>query len=363
SGTRGLADVVEAVHHTVLQVPGPLGKVAPGRTRGITGLVYRNVHGVAGLVGGGLDLALQVFSSLDKGASGPRREALLAALNGVLGDHLAATKNPLATPMAWRQAGRDLDLQSAASLSASLAAPASGRLLVLVHGLCMNDAQWLRNGHDHGAALAAEAGWTPVYLRYNSGLHIAHNGAQLARELEALLRAWPVPVEELALLGHSMGGLVARSAVQQARAGRLAWPRALRRMVFAGTPHHGAPLERGGHWIDTLMRLSPYIAPLARVTRLRSAGITDLRHGGGPALPRGVRCFALAATTGEQPGGWRDTLLGDGLVPLRSALGEHEDAALALGLPAAHKAVITEAGHFDLLDRPAAYEQLRRWLG
>jgi len=133
-------------------------------------------------------------------------------------------------------------------------------------------------------------------------------------------------------------------------------------MVFLGSPHHGAPLERGGHWVETLGQLSPYIAPITRIAQLRSAGITDLRHGGGPALPKKVACYALAATTGEHPGDWRGSLLGDGLVPVSSALGEHADPALALRLPATHKAVIVSAGHFDLLDHAEAYRHLRRWL-
>ncbi len=154
-----------------------------------------------------------------------------------------------------------------------------GRLLVLVHGLCMNDLQWRRNGHDHGAALAHDGGWQPLYLHYNSGRHASTNGREFADLLETLVAQWPVPVEELVVLAHSMGGLVARSACQHAELSQQRWLKHLRKIVFLGTPHHGAPLERHGHGLQRLVGISPYTAPLARLGMIRSAGITDLRHG------------------------------------------------------------------------------------
>jgi len=321
----------------------------------VTGLVYASVRGVTRLVGGGLDLALaQLAVLLDQRGDWPERDIVVAALNGVLGDHLAATGNPLATPMGLRRAGA-----------------AGGRVLVLIHGSSMCDRQWLRNGHDHGAALAADVGLTPVYLRYNSGLHISTNGRMLAELLEGELAAWPVPIEELSFLCHSMGGLVARSACHHASAAGHAWLRKLRRVVFLGTPHHGAPLERGGHWIDVLLGLSPYSAPIGRLGRIRSAGVTDLRHGSlvdedwvgrerfglGSArnarevpLPDGVACYAIAADAGRGS---------DGLVPVDSALGRKPGRQLTL----ADDWVATGMGHLDLLDRAEVYAKIRQWFG
>jgi pimeloyl-ACP methyl ester carboxylesterase len=259
---------------------------------------------------------------------------------------------------------------------------AGPRLLVLVHGLCMNDRQWLRNGHDHGAALARDRGWTPVYLRYNSGLHVSINGHALAAQLERLLAAWPTALQRLAIVGHSMGGLVARSAVQAAERSALAWPERLGDLVFLGTPHHGAPLERAGHWVDLVLGATPYAAPFARLGRVRSAGITDLRHGhvldedwvgrdrfarSGDRrqplpLPAGVRCFALAASLGAQGGTIKEKLLGDGLVPLDSALGRHADPARALAFAPDRQWIAYGMNHLDLLDRAEVYEQLKTWL-
>ncbi len=205
--------------------------------------------------------------------------------------------------MRLRRDGHALRLQRAALAEALPAA--RSHIVVLAHGLCMNDLQWQRSSHHHGAALEQDLDCTPLYLHYNSGLPIALNGRRFARLLEMLVAQWPVSVERLSIVGHSMGGLVARSAcVHGARHGHT-WLGRLDAMVFLGTPHRGAPLERGGHWFETLLQVSPYSAPFARLGKIRSAGITDLRHsavfGPGsegdqagahvPPLPEGVRCL------------------------------------------------------------------------
>jgi pimeloyl-ACP methyl ester carboxylesterase len=244
----------------------------------------------------------------------------------------------------------------------------------------MNDLGWSRNGHDHGAALERDLGFTTLYPHYNSGLHVSENGRELAGLLERLVRAWPVPVEEIAIVAHSMGGLVARSACHQAERDGRRWLRHLRRMVFLGTPHHGAPAERLGNWVNVVLGAAPFTGPLARLPRIRSAGVTDLRHGNlldedwrgrdrfwaGPdrrrpvPLPRGVKVLAVAASTSKGPGA---RLRSDGLVPVDSALGLHADPARTLDLPAEGRFVAYGAGHLDLLDRAEVYERVREWLG
>jgi len=184
---------------------------------------------------------------------------VLSALNGVLGDHLEASTNTLAIPMQLRREGEPLDLTRDGLRGVT------GRVLLIVHGLCMNDLQWRRNGHDHGAALAADGGFTPVYVRYNSGLHISANGQALAEQIEALVRAWPVPIDELVIVAHSMGGLVARSACHYGALARHDWLQNLHQIVFLGTPHQGAPLERGGNWTDLILGSSPYTIAFARL--------------------------------------------------------------------------------------------------
>ncbi|MDP3514820.1 MAG: hypothetical protein Q8S20_18915 [Sulfuritalea sp.] len=380
--TLGLTRLVETMHHNIARTPGPLGQYTQEPTRGITGLVYRTIQGTTRLVGGGIDALLgQLTALLDRepAATSATREAVLAALNGVLGDHLAASANPLAIPMQLRVEGQPLVLDPQA-LAARLP-QAGGKILLLVHGLCMNDLQWRRHGHDHGAALAAAAGYTPLYLHYNSGRHVSSNGHALAELLETLVRAWPVAIESLTIVGHSMGGLVARSACHYADRGGQAWLQHLRQMVFLGTPHHGAPLERGGNWVNVVLELSPYTAALARLAKIRSAGITDLGHGSildddwqqgdrfarkrqrhCVPLPQAVPCYAIAATTSAAGGKAGKTLPGDGLVPLHSALGQHAQRNQDLGIPAARRMVACGLHHLDLLDSPEVCARLLRWL-
>jgi len=379
----GLTDLVEAVHHTVVRLPGAalVASPAPARTRGITGFVYNTVRGIARLAGGGIDMLLaQLIPYFGERDSSPEREAVLAALNGVLGDYMASTGNTLAIPMHLRQGGIPLRLQRDA-LSAAI--PQAGtRIVVLAHGLCMNDLQWRRLGHDHGAALAHDLGHTPLYLHYNSGRPTAVNGRRPAHLLQQLVSAWPQPVEELVLVCHSMGGLVARSAYHYGTAEGHCWPSVLRKLVFLGTPHHGAPLERIGNWIDVLLKATRYAAPFARLGKIRSAGITDLRYGNildedwagrdrfarGPdrrqplPLPPAVQCYAVAATLGKTSGSIADRMLGDGLVPLDSALGIHQAAERRLDFMPERTWVAYETGHMDLLSSADVYARIRGWL-
>ena len=380
--TTGLTDLVEALHTRIARAPAGLGgPVVAGAVNGITGLVYKSIRGVTRAVGGGIDALLaQLSPLLGEMGSSSAREALVAALNGVLGDYLAATGNPLAIAMRLRRHGQALEL-TREGLAAAIPSP-SAKVAVLVHGLCMNDRQWEREGHDHGAALARDLLFTPVYLHHNTGLHVATSGAAFAELLEALVAAWPVPIEELVIVAHSMGGLVARSAHHSGTAANHGWPRQLRKLVMLGTPHHGAPLERGGHWIDILLEKTLYTAPFARLGKIRSAGITDLRHGSvleedwrgrdrfahgetprrPVALPDGVRCYAIAATTGKSAGDLSDRLLGDGLVPLASALGRHPDPRFALAFPPVNQWIAYDTGHLELLSKAAVYERIRSWL-
>lgn len=375
-GFDGVVDIVEAMHRNISGLAPVLGASRPGPTRGVTGLVYRNIRRVSALVGLGMDTALrQVSVLLPPERASREQEAVRAAINGVLGDYLVASANPLAIPMAIRSEGVTLSLDRQA-LKALFPQP-SRRLLVLVHGLCMTDHQWRRNGHDHGQALARELGYTPLYLRYNSGLPVADNGREFADQLETLVSRWPVPVDELVIVGHSMGGLVARSACLRAQEAGHRWPEQLRKMVFLGTPHHGSALERLGTRFEALLGTSPYSAPIGRLGRVRSAGIKDLREGniGGEQqsatgqnvqpvpLPTGIRCYAVAASTGSALARLSDFGQGDGLVRITSALGQHEDDARSLAIPPSRQTVVHGINHFDLLDSREVYDRLAQWLG
>jgi len=196
-----------------------------------------------------------------------------------------------------------------------------------------------------------------------------------------LVVAWPVPLREVSILAHSMGGLVARSAHYHASAAGHVWPRKLRKLVFLGTPHHGAPLERAGHRVNLVLEKTRYTAPLALLGKVRSQGITDLRHGavleedwkGGGRfanrvdsrrpvpLPKHVQCYTIAGSIERAPATRRDQLIGDGLVPVPSALGDHPDSRLKLSFPASRQWTVRSTSHLGLLHRGPVYERIRDW--
>ncbi|MBI1945636.1 MAG: alpha/beta fold hydrolase [Deltaproteobacteria bacterium] len=349
--TKGVTSVVQDVHTAIGAVPF------------FTDLVYRAIRGVTGVVGFGIDGVVATLAPmLGESSPGDEREAVLAALNGVIGDRLEAAKSPLAIPMSLRPPLQGLHR--------------GGTLLVLVHGSCMNDAQWTRDSHDHGRALARELDVTPAYLHYNSGLHVSENGRQLARLLDQESGAFT----DVVVLGHSMGGLVARAALHDAEQAGLPWRRKMRTLITLGTPHHGAPLERGGHALELLLGLTRYSAPLRALGEIRSEGVTDLRYGNlceqdwqsvdrfaaagdnrvAIPLPEGVRCCAVAATTAQEGASDEAALPGDGIVPVASALGRHDDPARTLRF--AETLVVRGASHLDLLSHPVVFAQLLAWL-
>lgn len=204
--TEAVAEVVEKMHRTIQLRPGPLSVAATGRAGGGSGLAYRSIRGGIRLVGRTIDVGLASMTILlSEGDSSPALDAYRSAANGVYGDYLLRTGNPLAIDMSLRSRGRRVDPHDPSSTfdQHSDVTPMN-KLVVLVHGLCMNDRQWCRDGHDHGAALADDLRILPLYLRYNSGLHIASNGRAFAEMLETLVDHWSVPLDELVIVGHSM---------------------------------------------------------------------------------------------------------------------------------------------------------------
>lgn len=390
--TLGVTDLVEAMHHNILRLPPPFGRTSAAPDQGVhgtvytvlhraSGLIYNSIRGVAKLVGGGLDVALgRLQPELDQINSSAEREAILSILNGVLGDHMQKHDNPLTTTMAFRQGGKVLPVTRAA-LSAALPQP-SGKILLMLHGHCMNELQWNHHGHHHGEVLAAAHGYTPMYLRYNTGLHVSQNGRALADLLQDLVRAWPVPVQDICVVGYSMGGLLARSALHYGSQAGHDWMQHVSKLLFVGTPHHGSMVERAGNLVDVALESSPYSQALARLGKIRSAGTTDLRYGNlmdedwigrdrfartddprqALPLPPRLQCYAIAAMIAQEHSELAATLVGDGLVPLQSALGQHPDAKHDLHIAPSRQKVYHGLTHLGLLGSTAVADQLSTWM-
>jgi pimeloyl-ACP methyl ester carboxylesterase len=315
----------------------------------------------------------------------PAGRLALAALNGVGGDRLHQRNSVLETPMALRRGGRDLSMEPGALAAAF---PDAGpRLAVFVHGLCETDEAWqLRSARStpYGERLHAELGYTPIYVRYNSGLHISANGRRLAELLDELAVAWPVPVTEIALIGHSMGGLVCRSACHYAGGARGSgsWRELVRHVFLLGSPHKGAPLELGANALCHVASLLPEVKPFATLIRVRSAGIKDLGYGyvvdedwDGhdpdafwsntatvvPFLDSATHYF-VSATLSREPDAPLGRYLGDLLVLGPSAWSQRSRNE-HLQFPVTQYRHLGGATHFDLLNHPAVYDQIRSWIG
>lgn len=342
---------------------------ATGGSVGVSDLVHR---GIAGAVYGGLSLGLRAASrGLDKVAStgvGPRLEDgsrgrfVSSAVNGLIGDRLVRERPHLAIPMAVRSGGRDVPVDEAGLAGAF--PDATGRIVVFLHGLCENESYWnhLRDetGTTYGEALAGR-GWTPVFLRANTGLGLRENGVALAALLQPLVEAWPVEVTRIALVGHSMGGLIMRAAGAVAT-DELPWTRLVSDVITLGTPHLGAPIARGiGHGSRGLGRL-PETAPFGRILDWRSVGVHDLVAGLAedvPPMPH-ARYRLVAATLTADPRHPVGHVVGDYLVRVPSAYGrDRYGAELFPGADVLH---VGRTDHFGILNHPEIHRALEEWL-
>lgn len=379
--TIGITDIVETMHNRVVHPPVLPSTPIQHLITKIAGVTYKSIRWSTEFIGEGLDKALgQLDAVLGELKTTDEREAIRSALNGVVGDYLEETKNPLEITMQFRYLsdGIPLDCSGLDEIYQSV----NGKILLMVHGACMNDLQWTRKEHNHGEALAKALGKTPIYLFYNSGRHISSNGKDLNALLEQLTKQWSVPIEELIIISHSMGGLVTRSALHYGQKEAKTWTKHLKKMVFLGTPHHGAPLERTGNYLDVVLESIPYAKPFARLGKVRSAGVTDLRYGnlidedwqdidrfelkGDPRqhipLPKNIDCYSIAANNGKMTDPIAPKAKGDGLVDVKSGLGQHKNASKNLNFKEENTYIAHDCGHLDLLNDPIIYAQIKAWL-
>jgi pimeloyl-ACP methyl ester carboxylesterase len=298
----------------------------------------------------------------------------LSIVQGLFGDRIA--DEPVAFRMSLRANGADV-LLSKESLREAYPR-AGGRIVVLLHGLMETDESWrYRATAWHGDprasladALARHLGLTPVLVRYNTGVRVSHNGIQLSELLQGLVAQWPVPITELVLIGHSMGGLVSLSALHQHPEAR--WARLVTSTVTLASPHRGSAVERGAGALAHGLQRFAHVRWLTDIIRARSGGIRDLAHGNlfeqdwldrHPEtrdnhrevlhLPPGIHHSRVVAAMGP---GRVGRFVGDGLVSVGSAMADPT-------APDEQICLVRPANHFDVLNHPKVHEQVLAWLG
>ena len=368
---------------------GPVGRPVQLIHDSLSSRAYAAIGAGASGLGNAVDASMQrrgigeqvSLSTTQKGSFG------LAVLSGLIGDRLERDGSALHQPTSARMQGERIGLDESSLRDAF--PQATSRLVFFIHGLTGDEFCWSWGQNPatnpgaedaYGSRLVTDLGYTPVYLRYNSGLHISENGRTVAALLQELVQAWPVKVAQIALVGHSMGGLVARSAAHQADEHEQTWVRHVRHVVSLGTPHMGAPLEQGAHWAAVTLDKLPETRMLSSFLKKRSAGIRDLRHGSlvdedwrdrDPEALRAVACqevpllpgathYFVSASVTRDPEHPLGRLLGDILVLVPSASGKSKTRRIPFRDEHGHHVGGTH--HLALLNHPEVYERMRSWL-
>ena len=390
-GLAATAALVRDTHLAIAERAFRLSGRAAAPAQATHDLISRGVYAT---VGGGLRVAGAVVGTVAAARGGaaaiadrPRGNLVLGALNGAWGDRLTQWSSPLALGMTLRRDNRDLVINRDAL---AMAYPeATSELVVFVHGLCETDAAWRLDAAEHygdvrsthGERLRRSCGLTPVYLRYNTGRHLCDNGDELAALLSRLVDEWPTPLTRLTLVGHSMGGLVIRAACHRASSDEGRWLPLVTRVVYLGSPHLGAPLERGATAAAVALRRLPETRPLGTALSSRSVGIKDLRYGDiraedwtdivdldawraepsecAPLLETATHYY-VGATIGRRNDTVAARIIGDAFVPWGSASGNGARRRLALDVD--HGRHLGGLHHFDLLNHPRVYAVLEGWL-
>jgi len=352
---------------------GALGKVHQGTTVAIdtmqktanvsVGVVHKSATVALGLVQKSTSVSIEAIELLSEIKGHP-----LSVLNGVVGDTLAAQNSKLAIKMSLNGKAR------------------GARLCIYVHGLCTSDAAWEYTADptkSYGSLLEKDCGYAPIFVRFNSGLHISTNGQLLAKLVSKLCKDSAEPIQEVVFIGHSLGGLVVRSACYYGHKSNAPWIKLINKIFLLGTPHHGNDYEKLGNLTSTVLKLIPNLVTigLSRLGNKRSAGIKDLRFGylldedweGHDAdalwrdnrhpvpLLEGVDYYIIAASLAKESDNIFTQYFGDGMVPAHTAAGKSFRKSKTVPFSHKHFKMIKGISHTDLTRHPKVYQQIRKW--
>lgn len=342
-------------------------------------------HAIAGTVfasiGGSLRAGGRAFRTVDQWRPiGPPLERsahgqfVVSALNGLVGEQIAEHTPAMSFELSLRKDGHDVPPRAG---DLAVAFPqAADSVVVFVHGLCENENYWRRRARplveqglgegptkprSYGDRLADDLGWTPLFIRANTGASVRESGVALHALMTQVVENWPVEVRRVALVGHSMGGLIVRAACDL-DSSYDRWTGLVTDVISLGTPHLGSPVERS---IALGMRVAakvPELAPYRRIFMQRSAGVLDLSEGM-PDPPRPLpraRYRLVAATLTRTTTHPMAIAIGDMLVQPRSAFGRPVGGEELF--PGADTLHVPNADHFDLLNHHDIYDAIREWL-
>lgn len=411
--------IVEAIHREIVLRPLGLLDHKYGRlwTKGIAGRVYNVVRGITSIVGHSLAIGINQYHHLvrhkEKQPIPERLSRVVYVINGVMGDHLVTNHNPIAIPMMFYNSQGDAlpltlyDKYQNPSLKQEIQFPhfkkspqsfnhdwqlieqrqferLSSKITIILHGLCMGYVNW-KPSHEKSLGqqiLKSQPDTSVLYLNYNTGRRISTNGRNFSELMQALMAKHP-HVTEINLIGHSMGGLVCRSALHYGGEFVESWTHKVNKLIMLGTPHHGAVLERIGDTVQKSISKLPFAGALGKLGDIRSTGIIDLRHGSIrdedwhsltsrsvlpdserhiTPLPDNVTAYCLAGSlSNEEDDSSLSQVVGDGLVTIESALGEHTEQH-TLKVQENHKAIFYGVGHMNLMSDSGVLQQVVDWL-
>ena len=258
------------------------------------------------------------------------------------------------------------------------------KICILIHGLTNNETIWsFSNQSDYGTFLQEDLEYTPFYLRYNTGLHISDNGKAFAITMEQLHENYPIEIEQITIIAHSMGGLITHSACFYSQSFQLIWIRKLKNIFLLATPHFGSFLEKFANVTTNILEKVPNwpTRMVGKILNLRSAGIKDLRFGyliedewnsqdpdkllKNNKKPisklEGVNYYVISGRLTKEEKHWVSYLFGDILISKRSATARSKNKK-EFNFPVENHFEFAKTFHFELNTRIEVYEKMKEWI-